>query len=47
MSTKDIVERAKTVLYGHGIGEKPVILRCAADAGESLSAPLVTFTMVD
>ena len=37
MATIDIVQRAKTILYGHGIGEKPVILRLAADAAEFMS----------
>ncbi len=45
MATVDIVQRAKTVLYGHGIGEKPVILQCAANAGESVSGAIVTFDM--
>ena len=45
MATVDIVQRAKTILYGHGIGEKPALIRCAADALESFSAPLVTFTV--
>ena len=45
MATVDIVQRAKTVLYGHGIGEKPVILQCAADAVEVVSGSTVTFDM--
>ena len=45
MATVDIVQRAKTILYGHGIGEKPVILQCAANAGESVSGAIVTFDM--
>ena len=47
MATTDIVQRAKTILYGHGIGEKPVILLAAADAAETSPTALVTFTMAD
>lgn len=45
MATVDIVQRAKNILYGHGLGEKPVLLRCAADAAESVSGDIVTFAM--
>ena len=41
MPTVDIVQRAKTILYGHGIGEKPVLLQCNADAAESVSGDVV------
>lgn len=47
MPTSDMVERTKSILFGAGIGEKPVILRLAADAAESISGDIVTFDMTD
>ena len=47
MATVDIVQRAKTILYGHGIGEKPVILRANADAAETVSGATVAFALLD
>ncbi len=47
MATVDIVQRAKTILYGHGIGEKPVLIRCNADAAESATGDIVTFALLD
>jgi hypothetical protein len=46
-NSPDIVQRAKTILYGHGIGQKPVLLQCKADASESVSGSIVTFDMID
>ncbi len=45
MATVDIVQRAKSILFGPGIGEKPVLLQCAADAAENISGNIVTFDM--
>ena len=47
MATVDIVQRVKSILFGAGIGEKPVIVRCAADAVETTSGDTLTFTMLD
>ena len=35
MAATDIVQRVRTVLYGHGLGEKPTIIEGAADAAET------------
>ena len=48
MATTDIVQRVKTLLYGSGIGEKPVLILGAADASESLAGtPIITFDIAD
>jgi len=46
MADTDIVQRAKAIIYGHGIGEHPVIVRAAADASEAVSGSVVTFNML-
>ncbi len=47
MATSAIVQRAKSILYGHGIGEKPVLLECAADAAETISNDTITIALKD
>ena len=45
MSDQTIVQRAKAILYGHGVGEHPAIIRSAADADETVTAPTVAFDL--
>lgn len=35
MAAADIISRTRTILYGHGLGEKPTIIQGAADAAET------------
>jgi hypothetical protein len=42
----DLVSRTKTLLYGSGLGEKPVIVRAAADAAETIAPPIITFDLL-
>ena len=46
MADTDIVQRAKAIIYGHGIGEHPTIVRAAADAGEAVTGNVVSFNML-
>lgn len=46
MSTTALVQRTKSLLYGQGLGEKPVIVRAAADADESISGSVITFDLL-
>lgn len=46
MALKDIVTRTRSVLYGHGLGEKPAFRIAASNANESVSGDLVTFTLL-
>ncbi len=45
MARADIVERTKDILYGQGLGQRPPIRECAADAAESVSGSKVTFSV--
>ena len=45
MATSDIVARTRAILYGNGLGEKPSVVLGAANANESTSGSLVTFTL--
>lgn len=45
MAVADIVNRVRTILYGSGLGEKPSLRTGAANANESVSGQLVTFTV--
>ena len=45
MALSAIVYRVRSILYGSGLGEKPAIRLAAADAGESVSGQLVTFSL--
>jgi hypothetical protein len=45
MATSDIVARVRAVLYGAGIGEKPVIIEVAADAAETITGGKIVFTV--
>jgi hypothetical protein len=47
MARTDFVQRTKDYLYGQGLGETPAIRRLAADPSVTVSAPVVTFDMVD
>lgn len=45
MSLAAIVHRTRNILYGNGMGERPPIRVAAANANESVSGQLVTFTL--
>ena len=45
MAAADIVQRVRQHLYSSGVGESPVIVQCASDAAESVSAPTVSFAL--
>jgi hypothetical protein len=45
MALSAIVSRVHSILYGSGLGEKPAFRLGAADAGESISGQLVTFSL--
>lgn len=45
MALSNIVTRIRSVLYGHGLGEKPAFRIAAANANESVSGSLVTFSL--
>jgi hypothetical protein len=42
----DLVSRTKNYLYGPGLGEKPVIVRAAADASETITGSVITFNLL-
>jgi hypothetical protein len=46
MAASDIVQRVKSHMYGFGVGEGPRIVRAAADASETISAPTISFDLV-
>lgn len=37
MATSDIVQRARAILYGYGLGEKPALVEVNADAAETIT----------
>lgn len=45
MALADYVERTRSVLTGYGLGEKPVILQVAADAGNTVSGSTVAVSL--
>ena len=45
MALADFINRTKDIIYGTEIGEAPPLRICAADAGETISGSLVTFTV--
>ena len=45
MAVADILARTKTILYGQGLGEKPALRTCAADAAESISGDVLSFNV--
>jgi len=45
MATTDIVQRAKNLLYGYGIGEQPTIIQAPAAANETSIGTTVTFDL--
>lgn len=45
MALADIYSRTRSILYGTGLGEKPVFRVSASNANESVSGSLVTFTL--
>ena len=46
MATAGLVARTKTLLHGAGLGEKPIIVRAASDASESISSPTIVFNLL-
>ncbi len=46
MAMIDLVTRTKTLLHGSGLGEKPVVVRAAADASESITNPTIVFNLL-
>jgi hypothetical protein len=45
MALTDIVQRTRAILYGTELGSKPAFRIAATNAAESVSGPLVTFTL--
>ncbi len=45
MARADYIERVKSIVYGYEQGEQPSIRIAAADSAESISAPLVSFSV--
>lgn len=45
MALADIYSRVRSILYGQALGEKPALRVAAADANESVSGDLITFTL--
>lgn len=45
MAFSDLIEQTKTVLYGQGLGEKPALVLCAADANEVVTGETLTFDL--
>jgi hypothetical protein len=45
MATTDIVQRVKTLLYGHGLGEKPTVVLAPAAANETSIGTTVVFDL--
>ena len=46
MAIADIHQRVRQIWLGQGLGEKPSLRRAAADANETVSGSIVTFTML-
>lgn len=47
MGLSDYVQRTRSILEGYGLGEKPIILQVAADAGNTVSGSTVAVTLLD
>lgn len=45
MARSDVVARVKDIVYGQGVNQRPVLVQCAANANEVISAPTVTFDL--
>lgn len=47
MALSDYIQRTRSILEGYGLGEKPVLLQVAADAGNTVSGQTVAVTLLD
>jgi hypothetical protein len=45
MAAVDVIQKVKSRLYGFGVGEQPVIVRGAANASETVTAPIIVFSV--
>ena len=46
MAMTDLVNTTKTLLHGAGLGEKPLIVRAATNANETITNPTIVFTLL-
>ncbi len=46
MAMTDLVQTTKTLLTGAGLGEKPVIVRAASDASETITGATIVFNLL-